>query len=71
MGDTLIEIDSESSKHCGNCNKQFYYGNVKEQYPESFHDHLKEFWQNNEITFYCSTCYFLKLIKHLRKKQSD
>ena len=66
-GDTFIEIESEASKHCGNCNKQFQYGNVKERYPESFHNRLKELWHNKEIKFYCSSCYFLKLIRQVKK----
>ena len=70
MRDIYIEIEGEESKHCYNCNKQFHYRNVKKQYPESFHNRLKELWHNTEIKFYCSSCYFLKLIRSLKKHEN-
>ncbi len=56
-------------RNCGNCNKKFSYYQVKKKYPKACHKQLKKIWNDSTITFYCSSCYFIKLFKHLKIKK--
>ena len=58
-------------RHCDNCQKEFHFSEVQKLYPISCHDLLKESWQRKEVEFYCSYCYFLKIIRFIRIKKDE
>ncbi|MHA1150758.1 MAG: hypothetical protein ACTSR8_21260 [Promethearchaeota archaeon] len=55
-------------RKCPKCGKESEYSKVRKMISESQQDEFRNIWINSDIDFYCSTCYFLKLIKILRKK---
>ena len=65
-----IDEKFELIRSCGYCNKEFHFQEVKEKYPVLYHEILKKTWQKPEIKFYCSYCYLLKLIRHVKKEKS-
>ena len=58
-------------RHCDNCQKEFHFSEVLKLYPISCHDLLKESWQRKEVEFYCSCCYFLKVLRFIKNKRND
>ncbi|MGQ4874373.1 MAG: hypothetical protein ACP6IY_09915 [Promethearchaeia archaeon] len=57
-----------SSKICKKCGKEFSFSDVANMYDNFQYDTLKKLWTNVDIDFYCSCCYFLKLIKILKSR---
>ena len=58
------------SRQCCNCKKTYQFVEIKKKYPKLCHSELNKIWNNPDIEFYCSFCYFLKLIGYLNKKKS-
>jgi hypothetical protein len=56
----------KKKRQCGNCEKIFHYSQVRKKYPITCQKQLKKIWDDPKIEFYCSSCYFLKLFKHLK-----
>ncbi|MFX0082408.1 MAG: hypothetical protein ACFE94_11730 [Candidatus Hodarchaeota archaeon] len=60
-------IGHSSIRYCGNCTKEYKFSNFIQKYPEPHHDKIIKLWQNPEITFYCSYCYLLKIIREIKR----
>ena len=54
-------------RHCAICDAQFNFNDVIKRFPPSGQKQLREFWFNKRMKFYCTSCYFLKLIQYLKK----
>lgn len=57
-----------SIRYCGNCKKEYLFNNVMKRYSKLIQDSIIKLWKNQEVQFYCSYCYLLKLIKLIKKK---
>jgi len=53
-------------RRCNNCGEEFNFKNVKDKFPPEGREQLKNIWNNKDIPFYCTSCYFLKLLGHLK-----
>ena len=65
----LIKADHQSVRYCGNCKKEYTFDKYSGNYPKSQHDQLMKLWCNQQIQFYCSYCYLLKVIKKINKEK--
>ena len=69
ISDGINHEEVHEIRQCGNCSKKFNFEQVKRKYPSSCHEQLKKIWDDTNIIFYCSSCYFSKLFKHLKLKK--
>ena len=58
-------------RYCGMCKKEYSYEEVMKGYPELIQDSMATLWKNSEISFYCSYCHLLKLVRLIKKKQKN
>ncbi len=65
------EKEVEMIRCCDNCDEQFDFNSVKNRFPPKGQEQLKKIWFNPEVHFYCTSCYFLKLIRHLRQNKLE
>lgn len=67
--DNLTIKDQQSIRYCGNCKREYDFDNFILNYPEIHHDKVMRLWSNQQIQFYCSYCYLLKIIKKIKKEK--
>jgi hypothetical protein len=65
----LVKPEHQSIRYCGNCKKEYTFGKYIGNHPKSHHDQLRKLWYNQQIQFYCSYCYLLKIIKKINKEK--
>jgi len=58
-------------RYCGTCKKEYSHEEVMKEYPELIQDSLSTIWKNSEITFYCSYCHLLKLVRLINKNKKN
>ena len=58
--------DMELIRGCDNCHDQFEFKNVKKRFSSVGQEQLRQIWISTDVEFYCTPCYFLKLIGHLK-----
>jgi transcription elongation factor Elf1 len=67
---TLTKKQLNSVRYCGNCKKEYTFNDFALIYPKSHYVQVMKLWQNQQIHFYCSYCYLLKVIKTIIKKKN-
>lgn len=67
LKDLSPELRHTSIRYCGNCKREYTFNTFIQNYPEPQHDKITKIWQNQEIRFYCSYCYFLEIIKKIKR----
>jgi hypothetical protein len=67
----LNKTDHKSIRYCGNCKREYTFDNFMLNYPNSYRDQGLKLWYNQEIKFYCSYCYLLKIIKKINKEKKS
>ncbi len=65
----VVDEKMELYRSCNNCNEQYDFYTIKDRFPVAGQEQLKTYWQNQNVEFYCSACYFHKLIKQLNDKK--
>jgi hypothetical protein len=64
-----LEIVQTSVRYCGNCKREYNLNDIIIKYPKPHHLKVLKLWNNQEIQFYCSYCYFLKIIQKIKKEK--
>ncbi len=57
----------ENSRVCKSCKKRFHLNELKGNYHSKYQEYLKKVWTDSKMDFYCTGCFFLNLIKMLKK----
>jgi len=67
--DNLNITDHNSVRYCGNCKREYNFDDFTVIYPKPHQDQAMKLWYNQQIQFYCSYCYLLKIIKKINKEK--
>ena len=67
--DNLIKTAQNSVRYCGSCKREYNFNDFKVIYPIPHQDNAIKLWYNQQIQFYCSYCYLLKIIKKINKEK--
>ena len=68
---TLTKIIHNSIRYCGNCKKEYTFDKFIGNYPKPHHDQIMKLWSNQQVRFYCSYCYLLKIIKIIKNEKKS
>ena len=69
--DNLIKTDHNSVRYCGNCKREYNFDKFIGNYPKPHHAKIMKLWSNQQVRFYCSYCYLLKIIKIIKKEKKS
>ena len=67
--DNLRITDKNPIRYCGDCKREYSFDNFIVNYPKIHHNQVMKLWHNQQIQFYCSYCYLLKIIKKIKKEK--